>query len=104
MFVDTFVSLSYLLELIVEQSRKSLGVLWGFFGYTYVKEDSVSLDHCKRFPVVAPSTYLLVENFLVFNGYCCCWLISGDFTAPYLLRADNYLSPLKVPVVIAYYQ
>lgn len=57
-----------------------------------------------RIPVDALSTCLLVEILLVFNGYCCCWLISGDFTAPYLLRGDSYLSPLKVPVVVAFYQ
>lgn len=63
----------------------------------------MSLDRSKRIPVDAPSTFILVENSLVFNGYCCCWLIFGDFTAPYFLRGDRYFSSLKSVVVVAFY-
>lgn len=62
-----------------------------------------SLLFLTRTPVDVSSPCLLVENLLGFNGYCCCWLISGDLTAPYLLRGGDFLSPLKVSVVVALY-
>lgn len=64
---------------------------------------SLSLLFLTRTPVDVSSPCLLVENLLGFDGYCCCWLISGDFTAPYLLRGDNFSSPLEVSVVAALY-
>lgn len=64
---------------------------------------SLSLSLLTRTPVDVSSPCLLVENLLGFNGYCCCWLIPGDFTAPYLLRGGDFLSPLEVSVVVALY-
>lgn len=65
------------------------------FRQTVVSDSCIyclSLLPLTRILVDAPSTCLLVENLLAFNGYCCCRLISGDFTAPWLLGGDSYLS------------
>lgn len=49
-----------------------------------------------------PSTCVSVEKLLTFNGYCCWWLIFGDFTAPYCLRGNCCFSSLKSLVEVAF--